>query len=123
MHHNSIMPLPVDQSLFNNFRWRPGLDAQSIPVLVLGCVYVLELEGGWLYVGYTQNIHTRLSTHFQGAGSRLTKRYRPVRCLQILWPARKEDETRCVEQLCRTHGAGRVRGGPWCREEERPPFP
>lgn len=46
-------------------------------------VYVLECEGGVLYVGQTESLPNRLMSHIAGAGAVVTKQHRPISLRQI----------------------------------------
>jgi hypothetical protein len=41
-------------------------------------VYVLELYGGYIYVGQSSNVQRRVSQHMQGRGAAFTKRHKPT---------------------------------------------
>lgn len=48
-----------------------------------GTVYVLELEGGHYYIGFTRRLKERLRKHFERMGSYWTKRFRPLKLLEV----------------------------------------
>lgn len=41
-------------------------------------IYVLELEGGYIYVGKATDIKVRLEEHMHGQGAHFTKKYKPT---------------------------------------------
>lgn len=76
-------------------------------------VYVLELEHGMYYVGYTaRSVQERFEEHCAGMGAVWTEIHRPVR---IIWsgPGNLEDERRITLETMGTYGWQNVRGGPW----------
>ena len=82
-----------------------------------GMVYVLALEEGKYYVGWTGDILRRIGEHFDGRGARWTRLYPPISVLLIKIGG-VELETRIARE-CRAHwGSANVRGGPWCEVEE-----
>ena len=114
----------VRKELFNPVRCHPGSDPQSLPRLILPCVYVLRCPsctGDWMYVGISSDPISRIGQHFAGAGSTLTRRYKPVCCEQIIYNASKDVENDVVLFLARHFGGGgsvekfgpKVRGGRW----------
>jgi hypothetical protein len=54
--------------------------AKAIAKLVTATtkVYVLELYGGYIYVGQSSNVQRRVSQHMQGRGAAFTKRHKPT---------------------------------------------
>ena len=74
------------------------------PLSVHGSVYVLELEGGRIYVGWSRNVSNRLSEHWAGVGSQMTRMYPPIRVLQLVFPADHDIENDLTRQYARTHG-------------------
>lgn len=95
---------------------RPSRPAPSASAGSTGVpqVYVLELEGGYVYVGKAVDVQARLRDHRGGGGSAFTKAHRPTgRLLPRLGTLNgsgdgpERDET--LRQMLR-HGAKRVRG-------------
>jgi len=41
-------------------------------------VYVLELEGGYCYVGQSENVVSRIQQHLNGSGSKFTRTHKPT---------------------------------------------
>ena len=114
----------VRPEIFDSVRLRPGQDPQDGKRVLVPCLYVLLLEGGWMYIGISSDVVSRLSQHWAGAGSTLTRRHMPVLCHQIVYNCNKHDEDMCVRFFCQ-HGPGPalVRGGRWCDPSVKPPFP
>ena len=78
-----------------------------------GHVYILELEGNNWYVGWSQDVQTRIASHFLGAGSKWTMLHKPL----AIHSVRQGDtllETCTTIALMATHGYERVRGGSYC---------
>lgn len=78
------------------------------------CVYVLELEHGFIYVGSTMDLQRRIRQHVCGQGSSFTRKYKPtgrvlprIGSLQGDGDGPERDET--LRQMHR-HGFHRVRG-------------
>ena len=115
---------PVRPAIFDSVRMQPGQDPQDGKRVLVPCLYVLLLEGGWIYIGISSDVVSRLSQHWAGAGSTLTRRHPPVLCHQIIYNATKHLEDVCVRFFCQ-HGPGPalVRGGRWCDPSVKPPFP
>ena len=83
--------------------------------------YVLELEPSRpgarpnYYVGISLcSLHSRLSQHFAGRGSKWTRLHKPVKIHSVRFGG-TDVERRVTIQMARIHGADCVRGGPWCQ--------
>ncbi len=85
-----------------------------------GFVYVLELEGGNWYVGWSADLHTRIASHFLGAGSKWTQLHRPI-SVHSVRPGDTMLETCVTVALMCKHGWERVRGGSYCNVEMTKP--
>ena len=81
-------------------------------------VYVLELEGGNFYVGYSDGIPRRIAEHWLGRGSMWTRTHPPVRMLDAV-PGGKDLENATTIALMIKHDWRHVRGGAWCSTELR----
>ena len=77
---------------------------------------MLTLENGKFYVGKTTNIKRRITQHYSGSGSMVTKKYKPVdceilgTCYGVLSDVIEHDH---VKRLVRRYGYINVRGGKW----------
>jgi len=80
-------------------------------------IYVLECEGGNIYVGRTTNGIKRLKQHISGRGAEWTKLHKPTKILDYYENAKNSDEKKVTEQLIKKHGATRVRGGPYVKRK------
>ena len=47
-------------------------------------IYILKLQAGKYYVGKTTNPSFRLDKHFNGDGSAWTKKYAPIKLLELI---------------------------------------
>lgn len=74
-------------------------------------VYVLELEGGNYYVGYSDNMTRRIAQHFAGEGAQWTKKHPPVKIVAKHLGAGLQTEQEITKTLMATHGKNKVRGG------------
>lgn len=87
------------------------------PIVLNPVIYVLELEEGKVYVGITLNFNLRLAQHMTGQGANWTKRYKPVRVLEILHEnATRDLETVTTIRYMAKYGVDNVRGGPYTQE-------
>jgi hypothetical protein len=81
--------------------------------------YVLELQGGFFYVGRTLNIYQRLITHmfdWEDNGVEFIKLYGPVvRVVEIYSDCTKDEESHLTLLWMHRVGWERVRGGPWTK--------
>ena len=78
----------------------------------MGVVYVLELEQGKWYVGYTEQVCCRIAQHFMGRGSYWTQLHKPVRVVSLTkGPQELEDPSTIA--LMAEKGWRNVRGGSW----------
>jgi len=87
-------------------------DWQDVMRKSTGLVYVLQLDEGKYYVGWTNNLFGRMEQHFNGHGAAWTKKYAPQRCL---WLAKgdKPLETKVAARCRKMWGEDNVRGGSW----------
>ena len=97
------------------------------PLSLFGACYVLELAGGRVYIGWSRNLSNRLSEHWAGSGSIMTRTYPPVRVLQVVFPADYTVENNLTKHYakCRgwekADGSPNVRGGDYSALESRNP--
>jgi predicted GIY-YIG superfamily endonuclease len=97
------------------------------PLNVFGACYVLELTGGRVYVGWSRNLSSRLSEHWAGNGSVMTRTYPPIKVLQIVFPADHTIENKLTKHYANCRGwqkadnTPNVRGGDFAAFESRNP--
>jgi len=60
-------------------------------------IYILKLEGGNYYVGKSDNPAQRFIQHINGEGAGWTKKYRPIKLLNIIPNASGFDEDKHVK--------------------------
>lgn len=88
----------------------------SVPTInyggISGHVYVLLLEGGYFYVGWSSQVDARIAQHFFGEGSEWTKLHRPVQVLSCFPGDTEIEDATTISVMCQ-HGWERVRGGRW----------
>ena len=87
-------------------------------------IYILELENKKYYVGKTTNPKFRLNQHFNSSGSQWTKKYKPIKILELVpncddYDEDKYDEDKYAEdkyalQYMKAYGINNVRGGSFC---------
>ena len=90
-------------------------------IMIKPLCYVLECQpsvtGGRpnYYVGISLcSLHSRLSQHWAGRGSKWTRLHPPVRIHSVRWGGTHVERSVTVE-LARIYGKKHVRGGPWCQ--------
>lgn len=87
-------------------------------------IYVLELEGGYWYVGKTHHPNARFWQHTHGKGAEWTKLHRVVRCAErrVFYVETEYDEdkheNRTTIDWMERKGWQWVRGGVWCEVSE-----
>ena len=74
-------------------------------------IYILLLQKNKYYVGKTTHPKFRLREHFDSGGSAWTKKYKPVKILQILPNCDDYDEDKYTKMYMDKHGINNVRGG------------
>jgi predicted GIY-YIG superfamily endonuclease len=77
-------------------------------------VYVLALEEGKYYVGTSEQLENRLLQHFDHEGSLWTRRYKPVRVIEIIEGDKQVEEHKTLE-IMKKYGWQNVRGSHWCK--------
>ena len=80
------------------------------PLSLFGACYVLELAGGRVYIGWSRNLSNRLSEHWAGSGSIMTRTYPPVRVLQVVFPADYTVENNLTKHYAKCRGWERLMG-------------
>ena len=85
-----------------------------------GYVYVLQLADDCWYVGWSQDIQTRICAHFLHAGSKWTMLHRPI-AVHSIKPGCCLLETLTTLALMAQHGWEKVRGGSYCNVEMTKP--
>lgn len=78
-------------------------------------IYVLLLQHNKIYVGKTQNPLFRINDHFAQGGAAWTKKYKPVKVLEVYKDCDDSDEQIITQDYMAQYGIDTVRGGPWCK--------
>ena len=76
-----------------------------------GTVYVLELENGYYYIGWTINLKRRLARHAHGKAIYWTKLHAPLKLLETFENATLRTEDEVAEQYIKQYTQEKVRGG------------
>lgn len=74
-------------------------------------IYVLKLKESKYYVGKTNNPSFRLENHFSSNGSYWTKKYPPIKILEIIPNCDDYDEDKYTRIYMDKYGIDNVRGG------------
>ena len=74
-------------------------------------IYILELENKKYYVGKTTNPDFRLEQHFNNSGSQWTKKYKPIKILELKSNCDDYDEDKYTKMYMDKFGINNVRGG------------
>ncbi len=77
-------------------------------------IYVLELVDSRYYVGRTCNFIQRMEEHFTGEGSIYTKKYKPIKIIEVIEEKSKYDERDKTIEYMDMYGWKKVRGYAWC---------
>lgn len=80
-------------------------------------IYTLALEHNKYYVGKTTNINFRLENHFNSNGSVWTKKYSPLRVIELIQDCDNYDEDKYTIKYMVRYGIDNVRGGSYCQME------
>jgi cellular nucleic acid-binding protein len=74
-------------------------------------IYILKLQQGKYYVGKTTNPSFRIDSHFNANGSAWTKKYAPIKLLELLPDKDDYDEDKYTKIYMDKYGVDNVRGG------------
>lgn len=77
-------------------------------------IYTLFLEDNKYYVGFTENLSQRMEQHFTGEGAMWTKKYKPIKVIEIVPQTNEWQEDFTTLVMMRKYGVENVRGGSWC---------
>lgn len=80
-------------------------------------VYTLLLEQNKYYVGKTDNPRFRIESHFNACGSAWTKKYPPLKLLELIPDCDHFDEDKYTKVYMNNYGINNVRGGSFCQIE------
>jgi len=74
-------------------------------------LYVLRLENSKYYVGKTSSPSDRYKQHLAGTGAAWTKKFKPVKMIEVRPLKDSHDETNTTKDLMKKYGVDNVRGG------------
>ena len=74
-------------------------------------IYILKLENNKYYIGKTTNPNFRLKQHFNSSGSQWTKKYKPIKILELKSNCDNYDEDKYTKMYMDKYGINNVRGG------------
>ena len=74
-------------------------------------IYILKLQSGKYYVGKTTNPSFRLDKHFNGDGSAWTRKYLPIKVMEVIPDCDDYDEDKYTKIWMDKYGVDNVRGG------------
>ncbi len=77
-------------------------------------VYALKLDNNKYYIGKTTNLIKRYETHSCGLGSSWTKKYKPIRIIEIRTCKQLLDELETTLIYMKKYGIDNVRGACFC---------
>jgi predicted GIY-YIG superfamily endonuclease len=78
-------------------------------------VYVLKLKNQKWYIGSSENVEERIKEHYNEAGSEWTKKYPPIRTIEIKHNCNALEEDYITKQYMNQYGIKNVRGGSYCK--------
>ena len=78
-------------------------------------IYVLQLYSNKYYVGKTSNPKFRLESHFNSTGSVWTKKYKPIKVIELIPNCDDFDEDKYTVKYMKDFGIDNVRGGTFCQ--------
>ena len=77
-------------------------------------IYVLKLVDDRYYVGRTCNLLRRIEEHFTNNGSNYTKKYKPLKVIEVEEEKSHNDEKIKTLSIMEKYGWEKVRGYCWC---------
>jgi hypothetical protein len=80
-------------------------------------IYVLKLAEDKYYIGKTNNLSFRLENHFNSNGSAWTKKYKPIKVIELLPDCDDYDEDKYTKKYMAKYGIENVRGGSYVQTE------
>ena len=79
-------------------------------------IYILKLENNKYYVGKSNDLETRLTSHKNGIASAWTKKYKPISVEKVIPNASSYDENKETIEYMGKYGIDNVRGGIYVTE-------
>jgi predicted GIY-YIG superfamily endonuclease len=84
-------------------------------------IYVLQLIEDRYYIGRSQNVLHRIEQHFNGDGSVYTKKFKPLKVVEIVEETTNDDERNKTIEYIKKYTWEKVRGYAWCKIDYRNP--
>ena len=78
-------------------------------------IYILKLESNKYYIGKTTIPNFRLNQHFNSNGCAWTKKYKPIKIIDIIKDCDNFDEDKYTKKYMLKYGIDNVRGGTFCQ--------
>ena len=78
-------------------------------------IYILQLQSNKYYVGKTENPKFRLEQHFNSNASKWTKKYNPIKVIELIKNCTSFDEDKYTKIYMHKYGIQNVRGGTYCQ--------
>jgi|SRR5271154_3752319 len=79
----------------------------------IGYVYILQLENGKFYVGFTKKLSLRLYQHWAGKGSKWTHLHKPLHAIVSFSHGDTKLESQITKEMMLLYGWENVRGSGW----------
>lgn len=79
-------------------------------------IYVLQLTGGYYYVGMTDDVKRRYKQHRSGVGALWTQLHGPIKLVESYKTTVPFEEDRKTKELMAIYGIDKVRGGTYVSE-------
>jgi len=80
-------------------------------------IYILKLQDNKFYVGKSNDAKKRIHRHFNGEGSIWTKKYPPIKVVEVIDYCDNFDEDKYTLMYMSIYGMENVRGGAFCSIE------
>jgi len=84
-------------------------------------IYVLQLIEDRYYIGRSQNVLHRIEQHFNGHGSVYTKKFKPLKVVEIVEETANDDERNKTIEYIKKYTWEKVRGYAWCKIDYKNP--
>ena len=73
-------------------------------------IYILQLQDNKYYIGKTTQPEIRLESHFNSNGSSWTKKYKPIKVIDLIHDCDDFDEDKYTLKYMQKYGINNVRG-------------
>ncbi|NDA91578.1 MAG: hypothetical protein EBY20_11930, partial [Alphaproteobacteria bacterium] len=84
-------------------------------------IYVLQLIEDRYYIGRSQNVLHRIEQHFNGDGSVYTKKFKPLKVVEIVEETANDNERNKTIEYIKKYTWEKVRGYVWCKIDYKNP--